>query len=62
MYYLTQLRERGPDFVHQLDKLPMETNYMRFRFTRPDRQTGFDNRGLFIFKYKNYQISSTGWK
>jgi LysM repeat protein len=61
-YYLTQLREKGPDFVHSLDQLPMETNYMRFRFTHPDRQTGFDNRGVYIFKYKNYQISSTGWK
>jgi LysM repeat protein len=61
-YYLSQLRDKGPDFVHTLDQLPMETNYMRFRFTHPDRQTGFDNRGVYIFKYKNYQISSTGWK
>jgi ABC-type branched-subunit amino acid transport system substrate-binding protein len=61
-YYLTQLKEKGPDFVHNLDQLSMETNYMRFRFTHPDRQTGFDNRGVYIFKYKNYQITSTGWK
>lgn len=61
-YYLTQLRDKGPEFVQHLDQLPMETNYMRFRFTHPDRQTGFDNRGVYIFKYKNYHITSTGWK
>jgi len=61
-YYLKNLRETGPDFVQTLNTLPMETNYMRFKFTRPDLSTGFDNRGVYIFKYNNYQLQKTGWK
>jgi LysM repeat protein/ABC-type branched-subunit amino acid transport system substrate-binding protein len=61
-YYLTHLKDKGPDFVHTLNTLPLETNYMRFNFTRPDNATGFDNRGVYIFKYTNYQLQKTGWK
>lgn len=61
-YYLKNLKEKGPDFVHTLDQYPMETNYMRFKFVRPDKQTGFDNRAMYIFKYQDYQIKCTGWK
>jgi hypothetical protein len=61
-YYLKNLKETGPDFVFSLDKLPAETNFMRFKFSRPDNTTGFDNRGLFIFKYNNYKLEKTGWK
>jgi hypothetical protein len=61
-YYLTNLREKGPDFILSLDAAPMETNYMRFKFSRPDRVTGYDNRGVYIFRYKDFQINRTGWK
>jgi len=61
-YYLKNLRDIGPDFVHTLNTLPLETNYLRFKFTRPDAGTGFDNRGVFIFKYNNYKLEKTGWK
>lgn len=62
LYYLKNLKTTGPDFVHQLNTLSQETNYMRFKFTRPDLTTGFDNRGMYIFKYKDYQLYKTGWK
>lgn len=62
MYYLKLLKEQGPDFVYQLDKNPAETSYLRFKFTRPDNMTGFDNRGVYIFRYSDYHITSTGWK
>jgi ABC-type branched-subunit amino acid transport system substrate-binding protein len=61
-YYLKNLKVNGPDFVHNLNALPLETNFMRFEFTRPDMLTGFDNRGMYIFKYNNYQLQKTGWK
>lgn len=62
LYYLKNLKESGPDFIYTLNTLPAETNYMRFKFTRPDNTTGFDNRGVFIFKYDHYQLQKTGWK
>lgn len=62
LYYLKNLKITGPDFVHQLNGFLEETNYMRFKFTRPDLTTGFDNRGMYIFKYKDYQLYKTGWK
>jgi ABC-type branched-subunit amino acid transport system substrate-binding protein len=61
-YYLKNLKEQGPDFIYRLDELPLETSYMRFRFTRPDRATGFDNRGVYIFRYSNYELAKTGWR
>ena len=61
-YYLKNLKEIGPDFVHSLNTHPSEGNYMRFNFVRPDLSTGFDNRGVYIFKYSNFQIQKTGWK
>lgn len=61
-YYLKNLKTTGPDFVHTLNTLPQETNYMRFKFARPDLTTGFDNRGMYIFRYKDYQLQKTGWK
>ncbi len=62
MYYLKNLREHGADFIFRLNELPSETNYLRFKFTRPDNSTGFDNNGVYIFKYANYQLVETGWK
>lgn len=61
-YYLKNLKEWGPNFVFNLNNLSAETNYMRFKFYRPDNSTGFDNRGVYIFKYNNYQLQKTGWK
>jgi LysM repeat protein/ABC-type branched-subunit amino acid transport system substrate-binding protein len=61
-YYVKNLKGNGPDFVFDLNNLPLETNYMRFKFTRPDNSTGFDNRGVYIFKYNHYQLQRTGWK
>ncbi|MBX3165459.1 MAG: LysM peptidoglycan-binding domain-containing protein [Bacteroidetes bacterium] len=61
-YYLKNLREYGHDFIYNLDTLSQETGYMRFKFARPDNTTGFDNRGVYIFKYNNYQLQKTGWK
>jgi hypothetical protein len=61
-YYLNNLKTSGPDFVHTLNTLPFESNYMRFKFFRPDNSTGFDNRGVYIFKYANYHLQKTGWK
>lgn len=61
-YYLQHLLKNGPEFIYHLDELPQEMNYMRFKFNRPDDQTGFDNNGAFILKYSNYQLVNTGWK
>jgi LysM repeat protein/ABC-type branched-subunit amino acid transport system substrate-binding protein len=62
MYYLKNLRDHGADFIFRLNELPSETGYLRFKFTRPDNSTGFDNNGVYIFKYANYQLVETGWK
>ncbi|MFO0356695.1 MAG: LysM peptidoglycan-binding domain-containing protein [Sphingobacteriaceae bacterium] len=62
MYYLKNLKTFGPEFVFRLNELPAESNYMRFKFTRPDNSTGFDNNGIYIFKYANYQLVEKGWK
>ncbi len=61
-YYLKNLKENGPDFVNRLDKLQSEGNFLRFKFYRPDENTGFENKGVYIFKYSNYQLYRTAWK
>ncbi len=61
-YYLNNLKNKGPNFIYDLNNLTNETNYMRFKFTRPDATTGFDNRGVYIFNYNNYQLYKTEWK
>jgi LysM repeat protein len=62
LYYLKNLRDIGPDFIFNLNSLSAETNYIKFKFTRPDNLTGFDNRGVYIFRYKDYQLQKTGWR
>jgi len=62
LYYLTNLKQYGPNFINNLNTFITETNYLRFKFTRPDAITGFDNRGVYIFNYNNYQLYKTGWK
>jgi LysM repeat protein/ABC-type branched-subunit amino acid transport system substrate-binding protein len=61
MYYLKQLKENGIDGMQALDKAPVELPYTRFKFVRPDKATGFDNKGMYIFKYDNYKLVKTGW-
>jgi LysM repeat protein len=61
-YYLKNLNEHGTDFAFKLNSLSAETNYMRFKFSRPDNTTGFDNRGVYIFRYKDFKLQRTGWK
>jgi LysM repeat protein len=61
-YYLQNLKATGPDFVSQLDKLPGEGSFLRFKFYRPDENTGFENKGVYIFRYNNYQLQRTAWK
>jgi LysM repeat protein len=62
LYYLNNLKQQGPNFIYNLNNFPSETNYIRFKFTRPDSITGFDNRGVYIFNYANYKLYKTGWK
>jgi LysM repeat protein len=61
-YYLSHLKQFGPEFIHKLDQYPAEMQQMRFKFFRPDLSTGFDNRGLYIYRYNNYKLYKTGWK
>ncbi len=61
-YYLQNLKLNGPNFINNLNTLPMELGYCKFMFARPDANTGFDNRGGFIFKYNNFKVVKTGWK
>lgn len=61
-YYLKNLKEQGPEFVHHLDQYPEQSEHMRFKFVRPDITTGFDNRGVFIYRYSNYKLCRTEWK
>lgn len=55
-YYVGNLIARGPVFTSQLDQIPFEGNFLRFKFHRPDLSSGFENRGVFIFKYKDFQL------
>jgi len=61
-YYLWNLREHGPEFIHKLNQYPWDMKHMRFKYSRPDLSTGFDNRGLYIYRYRNYKLYKTGWK
>lgn len=61
-YYLKALKEAGIDAALTLDKREMELPYTRFKFYHPDNTTGFDNKGMYIFRYKDYKLERTGWK
>lgn len=61
-YYLQNLKNIGPDFINQLEKLRSEGNFLRFKFFRPDESTGFENKGVYIFRYDHYQLYRTLWK
>lgn len=62
IYYLNLLKLHGPGYVIYLDQFPSESSYMRFKFVHPDNNTGFDNRGGYIFTYTDYSLRLTGWK
>ena len=61
-YYLTHLKAQGPDFYLNLDKYNWEGISTGFKFYRPDSETGFENRAVYIYKYSNYQLHKLGWK
>jgi LysM repeat protein len=62
MYYLSNLKNQGPDFFLNLEKYPKDGVSTRFKFVRPDNETGFENRAVYIFKYSNYKLRKLGWK
>jgi hypothetical protein len=61
-YYLLNLKNNGPDFFLNLDKYKFEGVSTGFNFYRPDMDTGFENRAVYIYKYSNYQLQKLGWK
>jgi len=61
-YYLSNLKNQGPDFFLNLDKYTRDGVSTRFKFFRPDNETGFENRAVYIFKYSNYKLHKLGWK
>jgi LysM repeat protein len=61
-YYLLNLKNNGPDFFLNLDKYKFEGVSTGFNFYRPDMETGFENRAVYIYKYSNYQLQKLGWK
>ena len=62
MYYLQNLKIQGPALFLNLDKTPGRGIATGFKFYRPDTETGFENRSVFIFKYSNYKVQKLGWK
>lgn len=62
MYYLQNLKLQGPNLFLNLDKTPGQGISTGFKFYRPDAETGFENRAVFIFKYSNYKVQKLGWK
>lgn len=61
-YYLSNLKSQGPDFFYNLDKTIWEGVSTGFKFYKPDSETGFENRAVYIYKYSNYQLQKLGWK
>lgn len=62
IYYLSKLKTIGPDVFLNLDKYSSEGVSTGFKFYRPDNETGFENRAVYIYKYSNYQLQQLGWK
>jgi hypothetical protein len=59
---LLNLKNNGPDFFLNLDKYKFEGVSTGFNFYRPDMETGFENRAVYIYKYSNYKLQKLGWK
>ncbi len=62
MYYLSHLKNLGPDFFLNLDNNHWQGVSTDFKFFKPDADTGFENKAVNIYKYSNYQLQKTGWK
>ncbi len=45
-----------------LDNTPGEGVSTGFKFYRPDEETGFENRAIFIYKYSDYKLQKLGWR
>lgn len=60
-YYLSNLKNQGPAFFLNLDKLPGKGLSTDFKFYRPDTYTGFENQALSIYKYLDFKLVKTGW-
>lgn len=61
-YYLTHLKTQGPAFFSSLDRFPAQGLTTGFEFYRPDEETGFENRAIFIYRYGDYKLHKLGWK
>jgi len=60
-YYLSNLKLQGPDMFIYLDKFNYCGVATSFKFFRPDKSTGFENRAISIYKYSNYKLQKLGW-
>ncbi len=60
-YYLSNLKNQGPNFFLNLDKIPGKGLSTDFKFYRPDTYTGFENQALSIYKYLEFKLVKTGW-
>jgi ABC-type branched-subunit amino acid transport system substrate-binding protein len=60
-YYLSNLKNSGPAFFLNLDKIPGKGLSTDFKFYRPDTYTGFENQALSIYKYLDFKLVKTGW-
>jgi LysM repeat protein len=60
-YYLSNLKNQGPAFFLNLDKIPGKGLSTDFKFYRPDTYTGFENQALSIYKYFDFKLVKTGW-
>ncbi len=55
-YYLNALKNTGPSFYKQLDKVSQKGSVINFNFFRPSNNTGFDNKSVYIIQYKDYKF------
>ncbi len=62
MYYLTQLKKAGPSLFLNLNQFKYDGASIDFKFYSPDKETGFENRAISIYKYANYKLQKLGWK
>ena len=61
MYYLSNLKNQGPAFFLNLDKISGKGLSTDFKFYRPDIYTGFENQALSIYKYLDFKLVKTSW-
>jgi hypothetical protein len=53
LYYFDGLKKNGVNCLIKLDNYECKNNnqlFMKFKFYRPDENTGFQNNGEFLFK------------